>query len=293
MDDPIEIVQRAEAIATDLESKISAHLHQVFGHWNSLSSQIQQELWTLELARSIGKKSEELQRLKKEKELAEQEAAHFKIQVDDLSRLQHPREFKLQAPSTLPLDSKTVTEAAQLSGISSARGSIGLHLMDRNVHLDIVVERAISRWRDVVKEARGSSLGLTAQRSLSGESSLLSPHTNEPQSKPSQPHQSNSMGAEHQNQTQTKEQNHTANSVITDLTMGSDADEDADGEEDDFAMADVPHPSSQRNINGSLAQPGHYQYSNGNSNQVNGHAGDMDGLENASCIQGYVRVGVS
>ncbi|TVY38255.1 hypothetical protein LSUB1_G006163, partial [Lachnellula subtilissima] len=98
VDDPAEMAQRAEASASDLESRISEHLHSAFAHWNGLSAQKRQEIWMLEFARSVGKKSQDIEKLKKEKEFILQEATHLKQQVDELSRLQQPREFRLVGP---------------------------------------------------------------------------------------------------------------------------------------------------------------------------------------------------
>ena len=303
-EDPSEVAERAEAVATDLESKISDHLHQAFGHWNSLSLQRRTELWTLELARSVGRKSEQIETLKKDKELIIQEAAHLRIQVDDLSRLQHPREFKLLAPTTIPLDSGIVSNMAE-SGANMS--SIGFNIMDRNLHLDAVVDKVIGRWRGVVREARGAGPGLTAQRSLSGSSTVSTAHVsefqtaskpialnhninqnqglnhnnpppshNEPQNQP--PNQTENLG-----QIQSHNENHaTPSNMANGADMGSDpdADADADMEEDDYIDMNTATHSTRP------PEGADFRLANGAS-----QSSAMDGLENATCVQGYVRIG--
>ncbi|RAL67253.1 hypothetical protein DID88_008019 [Monilinia fructigena] len=71
--------QQAEADAQSMEARISEHLHSMFGHWNSLPPNKRTELWTLELARNIGRKSEEIAKLKKERDLLQQENCPFKV----------------------------------------------------------------------------------------------------------------------------------------------------------------------------------------------------------------------
>lgn len=297
-DDPSEIAERAEAVALDLESKISAHLHQAFGYWNSLSTQRQAELWTLELARSVGRKSEEVQTLKKKNELISQEAAHLRIQVDDLSRLQHPREFKLLAPTTVPIESSVMSDMTE-SGLNQS--SIGFSIMDRSLHLDAVVDKVIGRWKGVVKEARGANSGLTAQRSLSGEP-VSTAHMSEFQSRrPIAPNNTtppqNSNQSQNHTHTQKQAQNHngslnqiqndnqkhtTPSTIPNGADMGSDpdADADADMEEDDYIdLSNGSHPT--RPPDGA-----NFCLTNGNSQSI-----PMDGLENANCVQGYVRIG--
>jgi hypothetical protein len=273
----------------------------MFAHWTSLSNQKRTEIWTLELARSVGRKSEDVQRLKKEKELSQQETAHLKLQVDELSRLQHPREFRLAAPATIPVESRLIAEAGEM-GLRYT--GIGFSLIDRNMHLDEAIERAIGRWKGVVKEARGAgpnSGGMAAQRSLSGESSstpisnhsqIQAPNHTAAQSQ-RQPHhlsptKANPVSNSNSNSNLNSNMNHTTMTNGTnDIGSDQDADADADMEEDDsfVEMTDVGHvrvPEAQ------MAQAANFRLSNGGNEQRNP---SMDGLENQTCVTGYVRIG--
>ncbi|KAG0645785.1 hypothetical protein D0Z07_8063 [Hyphodiscus hymeniophilus] len=284
-DDPTDIAQQAEADATDLEAKISDHLHQMFAHWTSLSIQKRSEIWTLELARSVGRKSSEVQRLKREKELSQQETAHLKLQIDEVSRLQHPREFRLNPPSTTPIDSRVMAVAGEM-GVKDS--SVGFNLVDRNEPLDQTVLRAIGRWKGIVKEARGAgpnSAGMAAQRSLSGE--LQAPPQPSQNRTPRQQNGHHISPTKH-NQPSNPNLNGTTNNPMMngteDLGSDEDADADADMEEDDsFVETEV----GRRAPEAQMAHGATFRLSNGASEQRTG----MDGLENTTCVAGYVRIG--
>lgn len=290
------MAQRAEASASDLESRISEHLHSAFAHWNGLSPQKRQEIWLLEFARNVGKKSDEIQKLRKDKEVALQETAHLKQQVDELSRLQHPREFRLVSPTTIGLNGDVMTELGELGMKYSGRG-VGFDLMDRHVHLDTAIERAVGRWKTVVREARGAGLngGMASQRSLSGESAPSTSASTSHQPPPAiQTHQRIAPAPTQQNhiqhQHQQQHQNHGLNHRHQDSngtmqhqnhqppplqTNGLDSDQDADADadmEDDDSFVEAP-AAKFRLANGS------------------GGGSKMDGLEHAQAVQGYVRIG--
>jgi hypothetical protein len=258
-------------------------LQQVFTRWSSLPTSKQTEIWTLELARSVGRKSEEVDKLRREKELAEQETAHLRLQVDELSRLQHPREFKLMPPGTLPLESKLMTDLAESS---LNKSSIGYSYMDRNLHIDVVVQRAIGRWKGVVKEARGRNIGINGQRSLSSDSTVGVSHISTPQAggtgpQSLEPPRSQNHTSQTHNKNQNHAQHHTNSTVTNGADMGSDpdADADADMEEDYVDMNSI----SQRPPDNSA-----FRLTNGNSAQENGHG--MEGLESPNIVGGYVRI---
>jgi hypothetical protein len=257
LSDPQEIAQRAEEAASELENKIDTHLNSVFAQWTSLPPPKRSEIWTLELARSIGRKDQEIQKLKKDKEFNVQQNEHLKIQVDELSRLQHPREFKLSPPTTVPMDPKFVHLLGEL-GMSNT--SVGFNLMDKNLHLDTVIERAIGRWKGVLREARGNG-GLAGQRSLSGESSSAAVQ---------QPPASNPPPV---NQT-------TNGTGLESIGSDQDADADADMEEDDsfVEMSDVPPRAPMA---ADIAPAANFRLANGNR---------MEGME-GQVVQGYVRIG--
>lgn len=329
-EDPSDIAQRAESTATELEAKVSQHLHNVYTHWASLPQAKRSEIWTLELARGVGRKSEEIDKLKKERDFHKQETAHLKQQVDELSRLQHPREFKLQPPNTIPFDAELMSNLAD-QGISAM--SKGFSLLDRHVHIDVLIDRVIGRWKGVVKEARGNgnAAGLAGQRSLSGGSShsaSLPPQSAHGQARPPSQNQNQNQNQNHghsqpQNQTQshaqpqpplrvqTQQQHHTASITTPQPTptiamdssnlispsnddmdgMGSDADADAD--------ADMDDDDSYVDMNTSVNMNDAVQAQNQNSSagfrlSSNGNGGGlssgMEGLEN-QVVQGYVRIG--
>lgn len=272
-----------ERAAANLESQIIQHIHAVFSAWTALPSQKRSELWTLSLARSIALKSTEINKLKNEKELAVQEATHLKQQVDELSRLQHPREFKISPPVTVPISTELIHYLGEM-GRSGGMQSIGYNIRDREVHLDAVVERAIGRWRGVVKEARQppgsaskmnngslSTGGMRNQRSLSGESAV----TNEPppsiqlNDKEHEPERTNGDGAG---------------------SVGSDQDADADMEEEDASFVEMTDAPPVRDTGFRMANGNSNTADNGDREDGRGGRGGMDGLE-GQVVQGYVRIG--
>ncbi len=292
LDDPTEIAQRAEADAKELEAKICDHLHQVFVHWNSFPVLQRTEIWTLELARSVGRKSEEVQRLKREKELSQQETAHLKLQVDELSRLQHPREFRLAAPTTLPIDSKLMAELGEV-GIKST--SVGWSLLDRNEHLDKSVERAIGRWKGVVKEARGAgtnSAGLAAERSLNGDLSTsfqAQQAQNHTRTITSQ-HNAHRLSPIKPNSLPNSNSNMRTDSPMTNGTadVGIDQDLDADAEMDEEDAFVETTAAGRRAPEAPMAQAASFRLGNGIEED---RKSGMEGLEHQTCIAGYVRIG--
>lgn len=321
IDDPAEVARRAESEASGLELRVSEHLHAVFAHWNSLTHSKRQEIWILEMARSLGRQSEEIQNLKKERDFSQQETRHLKIQVDELSRLQHPREFKLVSPTTMPLDAESMSKLGEL-GLS--RKFVGHDMTSVNLHLDTAIDRAIGRWKIVVKEARGSGNSLSAQRSLSGEcapqNSALGPsqQTLAPARTPVTPNP-----PQPQNHNQNQNQNHINNAPnnvsnnisknisnhnlsmsntnnnlpiqvqVTDLTsqsndddMGSDEDADADMDDEYMEMNDIPQQN--RAPEAPMAQTSNFRLPNGNGQNNNGRG--LEVLDN-QVVQGYVRIG--
>ena len=156
-------VQRAQRAAEDLERQVTEHLTSAFSVWQQLSPQRRQELWILELARSVGRKQKEVDKLKEAQHLLEQENTNLKSQIDHLNRLQQPREFKVANPMTWGMSQKMIQLAAE-AGVSGRR-VVGLNMEDRHSDLNTVVSSAIDRWKDVIVSSRATS-GLTAQRTL-------------------------------------------------------------------------------------------------------------------------------
>lgn len=239
-----------------------------------------------------------MQRLKKEKELSQQETAHLKLQVDELSRLQHPREFRLAPPTSIPLDNKVMTEAGEM-GVKNS--GIGWNLLDRNVHLDAAIERAIGRWKGIVREARGAgpgSAGMAAQRSLSegSTSSAMAASLNQERTpmQTQHSHQVSPHKATPSNSNANSNSNSSLHMMRSAMANGADAmasdqdadaDADADMEEDDsfVEMADAPLRAPEA----SMAPTANFRLTNGHEQ---GRA-VMDGLENQACVGGYVRIG--
>ncbi|KAM3079493.1 hypothetical protein ACMFMG_005915 [Clarireedia jacksonii] len=280
VEDVAALHRQAEVDAQSMEAKVSEHLHSMFAHWTSIAPNKRTELWTLELARNIGRKSEEISSLKKEKVLLQQEAAHSKLQVEELSRLQQPREFKIQPPSPLAIDSRLMAELAEMT---TTRKPIGVQLMDRSLQLDAAVERAIGRWKGIVKQARGGS-GITAQKPLETPTS-----EQQPQLPPSLPPQ--------QPNTTTIPTTEETSQMNGDIGSDQDADGDADMEEDDafVEMTDVNSGvgvgvtmQAQRAPEAQMANATAFRMTNGGGPRG---GGVMEGIENGNCVQGYVRIG--
>lgn len=239
---------RAEAEANNMEEKITAHLHEVFAVWTSLSMPRRSEIWTLELARSVGRKSIEIEKLKQDKAYEQQVIAHLKLQNNDLSRLQQPREFRLVPPKTLPISQDTINVLGEMA--ADPRGplnrSVGFTVLDRSEHLDVIVERAVSRWKGVLRQTRGegSGGGLANQRSLSDGSAMhfaAVPHptsqnpTTGPRPIPNPaprnaPPNLNPSSMNHNHETSMPVSN-----GLESIESDADADADADMEEDEYA----------------------------------------------------------
>ncbi|RFU29956.1 hypothetical protein B7463_g6395, partial [Scytalidium lignicola] len=276
-DDPAELIRRRQEEAIELEKQVNAHLDAVYTQWMSVPAERRGSIWTLELARHVGLKSTEIQKLRRDQELKEQEIAHLKLQVEELSRLQQPREFKLMPPSTLPITYKLMDIMAE-TGIMGS--SVGFNLGDRNLHLDVAVERVIERWKNVVKQAR--SVGMASQKTLSAGIEPSTPDL----STQAQSHPQPSANA-------TSNANATTQSTPDAGAMGSDQDAEGDAEmEDEDAFADMTEPAPvPRAPDAPMTAAATYRLTNGNgaANAVNA----MDGLENttAAMVSGYVRLG--
>ena len=282
------MVQRAEAEASVMENKISEHLHNVFAHWLSISLETRTELWTLELARNVGRKSDEISKLKKEKELAQQEAVHKQLQIEELSRLQQPKEFCIQPPETLALSGQEMADLGDAS--QKCKGTrTGFTTLDRGLDLDLVVKRAIGRWKGVIKQARGASgEGLAEQRSLgedlrdvsgTGSSSAGGP-THAPKALMS------NRGHNHgHSRTHSHAQNGYRDERITTMN-GAHSDPDAEGDaemdEDDGRYDNIPDGSVDPRIrNGMLDGSNGHGFADGS---------DIRGMEKHTYVGGYVRI---
>lgn len=156
-------VQKAEKAAERLERQVTEHLVSAFSVWEQLPPQRRQELWVLELARSVGRKQKEVDRLNETRQSLKQENTNLKSQIDHLNRLQEPREYKIMSPTTWSMDGKMMQLAAE-AGLSGRR-VVGLSTEDRHFDINTVVSSAIDRWKSVILSSRATS-GLNAQRPL-------------------------------------------------------------------------------------------------------------------------------
>ena len=299
--DPTSRVAEAELAAADLESRISTHLHDVFAAWTSLTAHKRSEIWFLEFARSVGRKALEIEKIKKEKELLQQANSHLKLQNDELSRLQQPREFRLVPPQTVAIEPEILNSLAERGlGPDYTQPSVGYSITDRTVHLDTMIERVIGRWKRVVKETRGGSqVGMAGQRSLSGDS-LLSPDsgahlnisTSNPTPRPLSPIPATDSAYTSTNSNRFAKEPQPPPTIDRPGSIGSDqdADADADMEEDDSYELTALHgqiaPEAPMAAQGFRITNGRSQKGSGNTN----HNGNGTGMEGIETVQGYVRI---
>ncbi|KAK9413144.1 hypothetical protein SUNI508_12029 [Seiridium unicorne] len=258
-----ESVKRAEKTASNLEKQINEHLQSTFVVWEQLPSPRQQELWVLELARSVGRRQKDLEKAKQTHHSLKQESANLQSQIDQLNRLQQPREFKLMPPATIPFDQAYVSHVLKWSleaGVPG--GGVGVSMNDRHLDTSTVVQRAIERWKNVIVASRAT--GMNAQRPLdqapptsqpaTTPGSVSAPTLNQTTSTPtpiapSQPRptqQSQQPGRQVSGSitngpTNDSLSNTTANSTSAPNDEGSDEDADAEMEDDDsFAPISAP-----------------------------------------------------
>ncbi|CAK7233438.1 hypothetical protein SBRCBS47491_008610 [Sporothrix bragantina] len=161
-----EAVERAEQSANALEQEAGKHLEVAFNAWDELSDERKNELWVLELARGIATKQTEIDKLKEAQSSLRQEASSLKSQIEQLNRLQQPREFRLAPPAHIPIDERILFELQDAAVSQGSRG-VGLNLNDRHSDLSTIVAKAIGRWKNVIVSSRASSTGMAAQRPLS------------------------------------------------------------------------------------------------------------------------------
>ncbi|PON28602.1 hypothetical protein TGAM01_v202450 [Trichoderma gamsii] len=134
-----------------------------FAVWESLPVQRKSELWHLELARGVGRMHKQIDKMKDEQHNLKQENANLKSHIDQLNRLQQPREYKILTPSTIPVDRDVIAYHEQ-----SVIGSrlVGYEPEDRHLDLSTVVAKSIERWKSVIASTREAASGMPAQRPL-------------------------------------------------------------------------------------------------------------------------------
>lgn len=165
VNDPKEAIARAEKNADRLQSQVNDHLQAVYNAWRNLPEQQKQDMWFLEMARNMSTKHSQIEALKEEQQKLRQEIQNLKSERDALSRLQHPREFKLMPPMTFPTSQKFLDYILE-EGVVRGRTSIGFSMDDRHEDIGPVVTAAIERWKNVIVSTRAQQNGMNAQRAL-------------------------------------------------------------------------------------------------------------------------------
>lgn len=159
-----ESVKKAEQVASNLEKQVTEHLQSTYAVWESLPAPRQQELWILELARSVGRRQKDVEKLKQNQHSLKQESSNLQAQIDQLNRLQQPREFRMMPPSTIPFDQAFVSHVLHKGLEQGNMSGVGFSLNDRHVDTVEVVQRAIERWKNVIVTSRSN--GMSSQRPL-------------------------------------------------------------------------------------------------------------------------------
>ncbi|KAK3381321.1 hypothetical protein B0H63DRAFT_200293 [Podospora didyma] len=162
--DTKEEVRKAEKKAEVMEKQVFGHIQSTYDVWNALPSGQRQNLWILELARGVGRKQKEIEKLHEVQFSLRQDNMNLKSQIEHLNRLQQPREFKIAHPSTIFIDPKMMDFIHEES-LRQWRG-VGLNISDRHSDLNTIVSSAIDRWKNVIVSTRSASGGLQSQRPL-------------------------------------------------------------------------------------------------------------------------------
>ncbi|ORY62606.1 uncharacterized protein BCR38DRAFT_346878 [Pseudomassariella vexata] len=245
-----ESVQKAEKAAAMLEKQVDEHLQSTYQVWEQLPVQRRTELWSLELARSVGRRQKEIEKLKEAQHAMKQDNVNLKSQIDQLNHLQQPREFRIMPPTTVPFDQSLVSYCLEF-GVKGVHG-LGLNIDDRHLDLGALVSRAIERWKNVIVASRGAA-GMNAQRPLE-QPATTTPATTTPtpvaqtqpkplsKTQPPQPRQiipPTTQGPSNDSRSTT-----TATTTSTSVNdEGSDQDADADAEmEEDDSLAPISTP---------------------------------------------------
>lgn len=102
--------------------------------------------------------------MKEQQHRLKQENANLKSQIEQLNKLQQPKEFRLAPPVTIAME----RELLALSYEQAVKGgrAVGFSLEDSEVDLSTLVSRSIERWKSVIASSRANANGMNAQRSL-------------------------------------------------------------------------------------------------------------------------------
>lgn len=223
-----ESVKKAEEEAKVLETQVKEHLQSTYQMWEQLPDSRKSELWTLELARSVGRRQKEVEKLKESQHFMRQETTNLKTQIEQLSRLQQPREFRVMPPATVPFEPATVSYLLEMG--LKVHGGIGMNMEDRHLDVGTLVSRAIERWKNVVTSSRGP--GMNQQKPL--EQPQPPPQAPGPSIQtPSQPKQAPPPSTAPPAVTQDARSSTTGTVTSASAANDDNSDEDADAEMDD------------------------------------------------------------
>jgi len=161
--DPQEVVRQVGKRADDQEKKINEHITMAYSRWEALPQHRRQDIWTLELARSIGKKQAQIVSMQEEQHRLRQENANLRSQIDQLNKLQQPREFKIMPPATLPAEQKFL-DFWQEKAVVHGHRTVGMTLDGRHLDIGTVVATAIDRWKRVVVSHRPPGSAVLGKR---------------------------------------------------------------------------------------------------------------------------------
>lgn len=164
-EDPQEAIRRAEKLADDLERKVKEHINTAYSIWEALPQQRRQDIWILELARTVSKKHAKIGSMQEEQHRLRQEHANLRSQIEQLNKLQQPREFKIMSPALLPVDQQFLDHWQELAVVNGAR-TLGMNLEGRRLDIGTVVATAIDRWKRVVVSHRPSGSGVLGKRTM-------------------------------------------------------------------------------------------------------------------------------
>lgn len=166
-------IRKAEKEAERMERHVYEHVEATYSIWNGLAQEQREHLWKLELARCLGKKRQEVDKLEHTLRLVKQDNANLRAQLEQISRGQQPREFTIAPPSTVFVDEKLLD--CMLEDDVSGKRTGGLNLTDDgNSDLNAVVSAAIGRWKNVILSTRSAHNGLGAQHQLDAKALGLS-----------------------------------------------------------------------------------------------------------------------
>lgn len=160
-----DAVHQAMEVVGSLEEKVYEHIQNSFKVWAALTQEQRTRLWIVELARGVGRKQKDIDKLTQAQQSMRQENANLRSQIEQLNRSQQPYEFKIAPPTTIFLEPRMLANLRE-EGVVPGTGGTGLNLGGHGADLGTVVTSAIDRWKNVVLSARSATSGLQAQQPL-------------------------------------------------------------------------------------------------------------------------------